>query len=148
MSGFHPFVPPSRANKGTVGIGTTAVPRTPSDIPGRAAVFLTGRQDRRLRSGSWRSPVAPAVAEEGFRHRQPLENRKDNGSVDNAKNNTDKPRFTGWHRPSPSRPWQRVVEAESDAECWDLLNASVDVGEIAVTEGGNHPSREDARRVD
>ena len=52
---------------------------------------------------------------------------------------TDLPRFTGWHRPSPSRPWRQVVEAESEAEALDLLAARVGGGQVAVTASGNRP---------
>ena len=61
---------------------------------------------------------------------------------------TDLPRFAGWHRPSASRPWRCVVEAESEAECLDLLAARVEGGEMAVMPYGKRPSGGDARPVE
>ena len=65
-----------------------------------------------------------------------------------TENPTDLPRFTGWHRPSPSRPWRQVVEAESEAEALDLLAARVEGGQIAVMPYGKRPGAEDVRKAE
>jgi hypothetical protein len=31
-------------------------------------------------------------------------------------NTTDRPTFTGWHRPGAARPWRRISEAENEDE--------------------------------
>ncbi len=48
-------------------------------------------------------------------------------------------RFTGWHRPSRGHPWRKLVESESEAECWELLNARVETGDMKVLLTGQHP---------
>ena len=49
-------------------------------------------------------------------------------------------KFTGWHRLSRSHAWHRLVEAESEAECWKLLNARVEGGDMRVMPTGQHPA--------
>lgn len=53
--------------------------------------------------------------------------------------NPDAPRWSGWHRPTLSSPWRKVVEAESEAECLDLLDARTEGGQTAVLPAGKHP---------
>jgi len=48
-------------------------------------------------------------------------------------------RFTGWHRLTRSHAWRKLVESESEAECWDLLNSRVDGGDMKVLPTGQHP---------
>lgn len=47
--------------------------------------------------------------------------------------------YAGWHRPGPSRPWRKLVEADDRGECHDLVCARVDGGEVRVLPAGEHP---------
>jgi hypothetical protein len=46
---------------------------------------------------------------------------------------TDRPAFTGWHRPSADRPWCPVVQAESQDEAWAMLLAATTGGDLTIT---------------
>ena len=45
----------------------------------------------------------------------------------------DRPAFTGWHRPGVAYPWRRIVQAESEDECWCMLIAAIQGGDLTVT---------------
>ena len=47
--------------------------------------------------------------------------------------------FAGWHCPTPHRPWRKLVEGASEAECRDLLVGAAEGGEFAVLPAGVHP---------
>lgn len=49
------------------------------------------------------------------------------------------PTWIGWHRPSSAHPWRICAEADSEADCRDLLETRFDGGEMKVLPAGKHP---------
>jgi hypothetical protein len=56
-------------------------------------------------------------------------------------NTSDRPSFAGWHRPSASSPWRRIVEAEGEDECWAMLLAASEGGDVTVLPSHCDPNR-------
>jgi hypothetical protein len=52
---------------------------------------------------------------------------------ENIMDETDKPAFTGWHRPGAAYPWRRIVEAEGEDDCWAMLLSATIGGDLTVT---------------
>jgi hypothetical protein len=48
-------------------------------------------------------------------------------------------RFVGWHQSASNQPWCQVVEAETEEEALELLDARVDGGKTVVLPAGEHP---------
>jgi hypothetical protein len=56
-------------------------------------------------------------------------------------NTTDRPTFTGWHRPGAAYSWRRIVEAEAEDECWAMLLAATAGGDVTVLPSHHDPNR-------
>jgi hypothetical protein len=53
--------------------------------------------------------------------------------------------FAGWHRRGAGFAWRRLVEAESEAEAWVLLDALVFGGDKFVGAAATDPNRPPGR---
>jgi hypothetical protein len=55
--------------------------------------------------------------------------------------NSEPATFAGWHRKNKHQPWRRIVEAATEADCWDrLLNHALPSGEKCVVAADIDPN--------
>jgi len=54
--------------------------------------------------------------------------------------------FAGWSRKNSAFAWRRVVTAESEAECWNLLLGHTEGGDKCVLAAGRDPNQRPAFR--